>query len=179
LIVTKVRRLKGFIVVGCCLFATAFGILIRFRSGTSGQVGGVIAAEIMLGIGGGMFSYPTLVSVQSRTKHARKCFVASRDVLLSDVVDVAVVTGLYLASYRLGSALGQTLAGAVWTQRMPIELLSRIGNETIAQATYNAPYATIELYPSGTAERTGMVESYAAVQRILASELIIKVAADD
>jgi SIT family siderophore-iron:H+ symporter-like MFS transporter len=71
LIVTKVRRLKGFIVTGCCLFATAFGILIRFRSGTSGQVGGVLAAEIILGIGGGMFSYPTLVSVQSRTKHAR------------------------------------------------------------------------------------------------------------
>lgn len=83
--------------------------------------------------------------------------------------DVAVVTGLYLASYRLGSALGQTLAGAVWTQRMPVELLNRIGNETIAQATYNAPYATIELYPMGTPERAGMVESYAAVQRILAS----------
>lgn len=71
LIVTKVRRLKGFIVTGCCLFATAFGILIRFRSRTSVQVGGVIAADIILGIGGGMFSYPRLVSVQSRIKHAR------------------------------------------------------------------------------------------------------------
>lgn len=81
-----------------------------------------------------------------------------------------MVTGLYLASYRLGSALGQTLAGAVWTQRMPVELLSRLGNETIALGTYNAPYVTIEQYPIGTPERAGMVASYAAVQKLLAGE---------
>ena len=84
--------------------------------------------------------------------------------------DVAVVTGLYLASYRLGSALGQTLAGAVWTQRMPTELLNRIGNESVALSTYDAPYVTIELYPVGTPERAGMIGSYAAMQKVLASE---------
>jgi hypothetical protein len=56
---------------------------------------------------------------------------------------------------------------------MPLELLSRIGNETIAQSTYNAPYATIELYPIGTPERAGMVAFYVAVQKLLASEYII------
>lgn len=89
------------------------------------------------------------------------------------LADVAVVTGLYLASYRLGSALGQTLAGAVWTQRMPLELANRIGNQTVALSTYNAPYVTIESYPIGTPERDGMVASYAAVQKLLAGMYII------
>lgn len=91
------------------------------------------------------------------------------------LVDVAVVTGLYLASYRLGSALGQTLAGAVWTQRMPLELANRIGNQTVALNTYNMPYVTIEEYPIGTAERDGMVASYAAVQKLLAGELSLPI----
>jgi hypothetical protein len=72
------------------------------------------------------------------------------------LADVAVIIGLYHAIDRLGSAFGQILAGSVW------------GNETIAQSTHNAPYATIELYPIGTLERAGMVASYAAVQKLLA-----------
>lgn len=59
LIVMRVRRLKPFIVGGSILYTIAFGLLIRFRGGHGGgQVQGVIAAEVLLGIGGGFFSYP-------------------------------------------------------------------------------------------------------------------------
>jgi SIT family siderophore-iron:H+ symporter-like MFS transporter len=59
LIVMKVRRLKPFIVAGAITYTLAFGLLIRFRGGHGGgQVNGVIAAEVLLGIGGGFFSYP-------------------------------------------------------------------------------------------------------------------------
>jgi SIT family siderophore-iron:H+ symporter-like MFS transporter len=90
----RVRRLKPFIVAGCCLFAVAFGLLIRYRgSAASGEVSGVIGAQVVLGIGesmrywkrdqsnqsltrvcsaGGLFSYPTQASVQARTKHERE-----------------------------------------------------------------------------------------------------------
>lgn len=51
-IVMKVRRLKGFIVAGTCLFTVAFGILYHFRGGDSGSShSGIIAGEIILGIG--------------------------------------------------------------------------------------------------------------------------------
>lgn len=88
----KVRRLKGFIVAGTCLFTVAFGILYHFRGGDSGSShSGIIGGEILLGIGalslltlitaldftdsciaGGMFPYPAQASIQTATKHERK-----------------------------------------------------------------------------------------------------------
>jgi SIT family siderophore-iron:H+ symporter-like MFS transporter len=52
LVVMRVRRLKPFIVAGCCLFTVAFGLLIRYRgSAASGEASGVIGAQVVLGIG--------------------------------------------------------------------------------------------------------------------------------
>ncbi|KAL4972367.1 major facilitator superfamily domain-containing protein [Aspergillus desertorum] len=51
-IVIKIRRLKPFIVAGTCLFTAAFGILYRFRGGTSrNSHAGIVAGEVILGIG--------------------------------------------------------------------------------------------------------------------------------
>lgn len=76
-VVVRVRRLKGFIVFGCCLFLVSFGLLIRFRGNPEGgEVAGYIAAEVLLGMGAGMFSFPTQASVQARTKHARESIVS-------------------------------------------------------------------------------------------------------
>lgn len=62
-IVMKVRRLKGFIVAGTCLFTVAFGILYHFRGGDSGSsYGGIVAGEIILGIGA-LSLPPTTTSV--------------------------------------------------------------------------------------------------------------------
>jgi SIT family siderophore-iron:H+ symporter-like MFS transporter len=56
-VVYRVRQLKPFIVFGCCLFMVAFGLLIRYRGGLSNAAyGGIIGAEIVLGISGGLFS---------------------------------------------------------------------------------------------------------------------------
>jgi SIT family siderophore-iron:H+ symporter-like MFS transporter len=56
MVVYHVRRLKPFIIFGCCLFMVAFGLLIKYRGGTSGTFkAGIIGAEIVLGIGGGLF----------------------------------------------------------------------------------------------------------------------------
>lgn len=69
----RVRRLKGFIVFGCCLFAVGFGLLIRYRTGANpSDINGLIGGEVVIGIAVGMFSYPTLASVQARTKHERE-----------------------------------------------------------------------------------------------------------
>lgn len=69
----RVHRLKGFIVFGCCLFAVGFGLLIRYRTGENpNDINGLIGGEVVIGIAVGCFSYPTLASVQARTKHERK-----------------------------------------------------------------------------------------------------------
>ena len=155
LIVYKVRRLKWFIVAGTCLFAVAFGLLIRYRGAPSsaGQ-SGVIGAQVLLGFAGGMFPYPAQASIQAATKHEH----------------VAVITGLYLATYNIGSAFGNTVSGAIWTQVLPSTLEDRLapfGNSTLAAATYANPFAVAAEFPVGTPERAAIIDSYQHAQRLL------------
>ena len=92
LVVRHVRRLKWFIVAGTALFIVAFGLLYRYRSSEHGGIVGLIAAETILGIAGGLFPYPTQALVQAAVQHER----------------LAVITSLYLACYSIGSAIGNT-----------------------------------------------------------------------
>ncbi|KAI5449401.1 ferrioxamine B transporter [Naganishia albida] len=153
MVVYHVRRLKPFIIFGCCLFMVAFGLLIKYRGGTSGSFkAGIIGAEVVLGIGGGLFSYPTQAAVQAETRHEH----------------LAVVTGLYLATYNIGSALGSCVSGAIWSQRLPKEIEKAIGgNATLANEIYGSPYTWIITNPVGTTDRDAVDHAYQRVQRIL------------
>ncbi|KAM0240285.1 hypothetical protein ACHAPO_002181 [Fusarium lateritium] len=155
LIVYKVRRFKVFIVSGTCLFLVAFGLLIRYRGDPSdSNQSGVIGAQILLGIAGGMFPYPAQASLQAYVTHER----------------LAVMTGLYLALYQVGSAMGNAVSGAIWTQVLPVRLassFSSFGNETLAVYTYSQPLSAIIDFPVGSDERTAMIDAYKHVQRLL------------
>ncbi|RGP76438.1 mfs sit siderophore-iron:h+ symporter [Fusarium longipes] len=155
LIVYKVRRFKVFIVSGTCLFLVAFGLLIRYRGDPSdSNQSGVIGAQILLGIAGGMFPYPAQASLQAYVTHER----------------LAVMTGLYLALYQVGSALGNAVSGAIWTQVLPNRLassFSSFGNETLAVYTYSQPLSAILDFPVGSDERDAMIDAYKHVQRLL------------
>lgn len=155
LIVYKVRRLKYFIVAGTCLFLVAFGLLIRYRgSPNSAGQSGVIGAQVLLGFAGGMFPYPAQASIQAATKHEH----------------LAVITGLYLATYNIGSAFGNTVSGAIWTQVLPGALEERLapfGNSTLAASTYANPFAVAAEFPIGTPERTAIIDAYQHAQRLL------------
>jgi MFS transporter, SIT family, siderophore-iron:H+ symporter len=155
LIVLKVRRLKAFIVTGTVLFLVAFGLLIRYRGSPSASAhSGIIGAQLVLGIAGGMFPYPAQASIQAATRHEH----------------VAVITGLYLSCYSLGSAFGNTVSGAIWTQVLPGRLnsnLARFGNATLATAVYGDPFTFTAAYPVGTPERDAVVDAYQGTQRLL------------
>ncbi|KAJ5824525.1 hypothetical protein N7447_006865 [Penicillium robsamsonii] len=152
LIVMKVRQLKPFIVAGTLLFMVAFGILIYFRGGAaSSSHSGVIGAQVLLGIAGGMFPYPAQASIQVASKHEH----------------LAVITGLYLAAYNIGSALGNTISGAIWNQVLPSELNYRLGNETLAAYVYAQPLAFAAVNPVGTPDRDNVILAYQKTQRLL------------
>ncbi|CAM1503173.1 Fc.00g079490.m01.CDS01 [Cosmosporella sp. VM-42] len=154
LVVYKVRRLKVFIVIGTCLFLVAFGLLIHYRGSTSSDGrSGVIGAQVLLGIAGGMFPYPAQASLQAYTKHE----------------NLAVMTATYLATYNLGSAFGNSVSGAIWTQVLPSTLAKNLGsiNETLVATAYGDPFTAALTYPPGTPERTAIIDSYQHVQRML------------
>ncbi|KAK2616319.1 ferrioxamine B transporter [Conoideocrella luteorostrata] len=154
LVVYKVKRLKIFVIAGTALYMVAFGLLIHFRgSATSAARAGVIGAQVVLGVAGGLFPYTTQASLQVTVKHEH----------------LAVITGIYLATYNVGSALGNTVSGAIWSQVLPGKLERELSllNSTLASAMYSAPLSVYLNYPVGTPERTAIVESYQSVQKLL------------
>ncbi|GKT83699.1 major facilitator superfamily transporter [Colletotrichum tofieldiae] len=129
-VIYKIRRLKGIIIAG------------------------LIAAQIIMGLAGGLFAYPTQASIQAS----------------ADREHVAVVTSLYLSVFNVGSALGNCLSGALWTQLLYPSLQQNLAfqpNATLAQAVYNSPFSTIEHYPIGGKIRDAIIDSYKDVQRLL------------
>lgn len=151
-VIYKFRRLKPFILFGTCLFMVAFGLLIHYRGGTGQNAhSGIIGAQVLLGIAGGFFPYPAQASIQAATKHEH----------------VAVITGVFLASYNIGSALGNTVSGAIWSQIVPGELTQRLGNATLANEWFGSPFALLPLNPPGTPQRDAAVDAYKHVQRLL------------
>ncbi|KAF7125351.1 hypothetical protein CNMCM5793_001529 [Aspergillus hiratsukae] len=151
-IVLFVRRLKPFIVAGTFLFMAAFGILIRFRGGADGSShSGIIGGQILLGVAGGLFPYPAQASIQAATKHKH----------------LAVITGIFLASYNVGSAIGNTISGAIWTQVLPGELENRLGNVTLAGEVYANPFTFALANPVGTPDRDAVVLAYKHAQKLL------------
>lgn len=152
----RVPYLKPFIVFGTLMFMVAFGILLRFRGGLSqSSYAGVIAAEVVLGFAGGLFPYPTQTLIQAATQHEH----------------LALVTGLYLAIYNIGSAFGSTVSGALWSQVLPSELERNLAavtnNATVAIYAYSNPLFFILDYPVGTPERDAVITSYRHIQRLL------------
>lgn len=154
LIVFRTRRLKIFILCGTVIYMIAFGLLIKYRGALtdSGKVG-VVAGQVLLGVGGALFSWPAQASMQAHIKHEH----------------LAVMTGTFLASYNVGSAIGNTISGAFWTQLLPSSLHDELGggNSTLAISAYKDPFTAIAEWPMGTPERTAIVRSYQYIQRLI------------
>lgn len=154
LLIYYMRRLKILVVCGTALFMVAFGLLIHFRGAHEGSTSakiGVIAAEVVLGIAGGMFPYPAQASMQVQLKHE----------------NLAVMTGIYLAVYNIGSALGNAVSGALWTQLLPGYLERGISDPKIVAAVYADPLVNAIAYPMGSPTRTAIVNAYRDIQKIL------------
>lgn len=155
LIVYRIRRLKTIIVIGTCLFMLAYIVLLNFPGGaTTSSQAGVISGQVLMGLASGLFAYPTQASIQAS---------ATRD-------HVAILTGLYLSLYNVGSAFGTCLAGAIWSQALYPTLKDNLafqGNETLARDMYNSPFPVVAEYPVGTEIRDAIIESYKYVQQLL------------
>lgn len=149
LIVAYCRRLKPFIIAGVSLWFLATGLLYHFRGGQESKAG-IIGALVVWGIGTTMFSYPINVSMQSATTHDQ----------------LATVAALGYTLYRIGSAVGNSVSGAVWTQLLPARLEKNLGNATMAAAVYGDPYTFVAANPWGTPDRVAVVEAYRYIQRL-------------
>jgi SIT family siderophore-iron:H+ symporter-like MFS transporter len=152
-IVIKVRRLKEVILTGIALWFVGFGLIYHFRGG-SGSKSGVIGGEVIVGIGAGLFSWPTLVLIQTVAQHEY----------------IGVLISLVFTANAIGQALGSCVSGAMWTQTLYKELeknLAPFGNDTLASAVYASPLTVVPQYRLGSLERDAIGASYRYIQRNL------------
>ncbi|KAI5960098.1 ARN1 [Candida pseudojiufengensis] len=149
LFVVFFRRMKGFVILGCSLWMLAFGLMYHYRS-TLAAHSGIIGAMVVMGLGTGFFTYPITVSAQSCVSHEH----------------MAVVTSALYTLYRVGYAVGSSVAGAIWTQTL-FTKLSKYLEPSIATSVYQSPFVFAETYEWGSPEREGAMKAYGEVQRLL------------
>ncbi|KAA8913811.1 hypothetical protein TRICI_003119 [Trichomonascus ciferrii] len=149
-IVAKLRRVKPFIVTGTCLWMVAMGIMYHFRGGESSH-SGIIGAMVLLGIAGGLFTHPTEVSLQACVNHDH----------------MATATSMYLAFRSIGSSVGSSISGAIWTQTLPKFLHKQFNDPQMIKSIYGDPMTFIKKFKWGSPQREAVVEAYRQTQRIL------------
>lgn len=66
------------------------------------------------------------------------------------------------SSYSIGSSLGNTISGALWTQVLPKKLESSLGDAALAKSVYGDPFTFIAENPMGTPVREAVVVAYRA-----------------
>lgn len=73
--------------------------------------------------------------------------------------------------YNIGTALGNAVSGAIWTQFLVPTLLQNLpapyNTTTIAEEIFASPFEYADDYPIGTPLRDGMVKSYRHIQKLL------------
>ena len=88
---------------------------------------------------------------------------------------MAVISSALYTTYRIGYAVGSSVAGAIWSQMLYSRLVKYLGDSTLATSVYTDPYTFIAQYVWGTPERAA-VKAYGEVQRVLMSVCIAFVA---
>ncbi|CAR24618.1 Enb1p [Lachancea thermotolerans CBS 6340] len=141
-------RLKWYAIGGFAIWMVSLGLFFRYRCG-EGSHDGMVAAVVLLGLGRTFTQFPLLTTMQARAPHTK----------------MATVTGLFHVWGSVGSVVGASISGAVWTQKMPKKLLKMLGSNGLATAAYASPYTFIISYPWGTSERLAVVLAYKNVQK--------------
>ena len=118
------------------------GLMIHSR-GANASDAEVVWTQILQGMGGGMASVTIQVGAQASVTHA----------------DVAMATAVVLLITEIGGSIGTAVAGAIWTNRMPGELVKSLGgflNQTEIDTIYSS-VAVAAAYPRGDPTREGVI----------------------
>jgi SIT family siderophore-iron:H+ symporter-like MFS transporter len=151
LTIYRVRHLQPFIMCGTALYFSALVLLCLFPGGQGKDAHYVVVfGQVLLGIGGGLFPFPTMASIQAATDHKY----------------MTVITGLYFAVYRIGSAIGSCVAATIWLGVLPSRFRGRLSSNEALWAV-NAPFTFTSDSNYSPEAKVAFLECYKDIQRIL------------
>jgi MFS family permease len=145
-------RYKYIQIFGLCVRLLGVGIMIHSR-GADGSDAELVVSQIIQGFGGGFAAVTSQVGAQASVPH----------------VDVATVTAFVLLVTEIGGAVGNAIAGGIWSNLMPGKLsrqLSPFMNQTSIDEIYNS-IIVAAAYPDGDPIRQGVINAYGEVMHIM------------
>lgn len=150
-IMTLTRRYKWLLVIGLCIRLLGAGLMIHSRGANSSDAE-IVWTQILQGMGGGIAAVASQVGAQASVTHA----------------DVAIITAVVLLWTEIGGAVGQAIAGAVWTNTMPKNLAKYLPQLSAEErAKLYGSLTTVTQYPRGDPIREGVITAYDSTMRTL------------
>ncbi|KAK7203000.1 major facilitator superfamily domain-containing protein [Myxozyma melibiosi] len=153
LLIKRSHRYKRWLLMAIPIYQ--IGILtMHFTRVPNSHTFFVVFSQVMTGAGGGLLSVPTQIGVQASCSHS----------------DVALATAMFLTVFSLGSAVGASISGAIWTSLLPSYLKYYLP-EDMQSEVYDI-YGDFEYarqhYPDlSSPERQSIVAAYKDVMAVL------------
>ncbi|KAF1974800.1 MFS general substrate transporter [Bimuria novae-zelandiae CBS 107.79] len=175
-IISVTQDVKWFLRIGAILFLTSFILqMIRPAGLDNGNRLAVAGAQVLLGIGGGLFPLPAMALVQAGREHAQ----------------LSTLIGAYMTACHLGGGIGASIAGTIWTNVLKVSL-HKINHPhgggkqenfvSVGDHVFQVPQMVTFRWPWDTNPRMLIVGIYVQTHRylclvgIIASTLLIIVA---
>ncbi|KAM3445509.1 hypothetical protein NHJ13734_000422 [Beauveria thailandica] len=142
---------KWVIVTGTLVKLIGGGLMMRY-SNMDATVAQIVISQVIAGGGSGMISIVAQTAAQSVAGHQ----------------DVANVTMLYETARAIGGAIGNAIAGSIWTKLLLAKLESHLprASESSAIGIRDSLTAATS-FAMGSPERAAISQSYTEVMRIL------------
>lgn len=134
---------------GIPLMLLGVGLMIKFRQANE-AIGYVIMTQIFVAFAGGPIVVAGEMAMMAPSDHQH----------------VAVIIAILDLFAGIGSAVGSTISGAIWTGTFRNELIKRLPSDAPIDAIYGS-LATQLGYSKGDPIRTGISEAYSASQRYM------------
>ncbi|KAK8036913.1 siderochrome-iron transporter [Apiospora marii] len=138
---------KWLVVIGACIRLIGYGVMIRLRTQDS-TVGELFGQQLIQGTGSGIISTALLVVPTTVVPRAH----------------IPQLLALALCCVFLGSSIGSTIAGGIYTNTMRKSLWKWLGpsaSPALIESLYNS--ITGELPPWGSSERIAVNYAYSSV----------------
>jgi SIT family siderophore-iron:H+ symporter-like MFS transporter len=158
-IISITRDLRWYLRFGAMFYLASFVIQYTRPSGKDNVSHlAVTCSQVLLGIAGGLFPFPAMAFVQGARDHTQ----------------LSTLIGAYMTACRVGSGIGQSLAGAIWTNALRPRLYKRLeGLDVNIEILYAIPTAHEELYPWDSILRRPIVDAFVDSHRYLCAVGII------
>ncbi|KAJ3714836.1 major facilitator superfamily domain-containing protein [Lentinula raphanica] len=154
------HRYKALLIIG--LFIRLVGVVLMIRArGANGSDAELVWTQVLQGLGGGFAASCSQVGAQASVPH----------------VDLAMATAVILLVTEIGASIGGSVAGAIWSNKMPGKLAQYLPDLSEEERTSLFSSVThVRKYERGTHVRQGVIFAYSDVMRdllVLASLLSV------